>query len=277
MTAPVRLEIPTPPGPHPAITNCWVFRDGGDDAVDLVDPGWHDEAALAALETGLSALGSRIDRVRTVVATHWHIDHLSLADAVRERSGAAVLLGRGDEPDAGIAIDGLLGDGDELVLGDRAVRVVATPGHTPGSLSLDVTGEGVLLTGDTVLPGINPGLGLGTRITGNPIRDYLATLDRIATAFGDRAGLPGHGDDIPDLPARCAELGAHHRARTAAVAAVLAEDPNATPEEIAPRLSWTGGWESLSGFMLDSALRQTAWHRELATGDPADATRGRSS
>ena len=264
MTASVRLAIPTPPGPHPAITNCWAFRDGESSAVDLVDPGWHDPGALAALEAGLAALGSGIDKVRTVVATHWHVDHLSLAEVVRERSGAAVLLGRGDEPDAGIPIDRLLGDGDELLLGDRAVRVVATPGHTPGSVSLDVAGEGVLLTGDTVLPGINPGLGLGTRVVGNPIRDYLATLDRITTGFADRTGLPGHGDDIPDLAARCAELSAHHRARTAAVAAVLAERPDATVEEIAPQLTWTGGWDSLSGITLMSALRQTAWHRELA-------------
>lgn len=266
MTAPALLSIPTPPGPHPASTDCWAFVDG--DAVDLIDPGWHDPAALDALDRGLAALGTGLDRVRTVVATHWHVDHLSLAAAVRERSGAAVLLGRGDEVDAGIPIDRLLDDGDELVLGATAVRVVSTPGHTPGSLCLDLPDDGLLLTGDTVLPVINPGLGLGSRVDGNPIRDYLASLERIARELGDRTGLPGHGDPIDDLAARCDELARHHRARTAAVAAILAEQPDASPDEIAPQLSWTGGWETLAGFARVSALRQTAWHRELATSDP---------
>jgi glyoxylase-like metal-dependent hydrolase (beta-lactamase superfamily II) len=262
VTSPHRLAIPTPPGPHPPSTNCWAFVDG--DAVDLVDPGWDDPDALAALEAGLAALGSGIDRVRTVVATHWHVDHLTLAAAVRDRSGARVLLGHPDAGDAGIEVDGLLDDGDELVLGDRAVRVVATPGHTPGSICLDVAADGVVLTGDTVLPEINPGLGLSREVAGNPIRAYLASLDRIARDLGDRRGLPGHGDDILDLPARCAELAAHHRARTAAVAELLSTQPEATPEQLAPQLSWTGGWDGLEGYARMSALRQTAWHRELA-------------
>lgn len=261
MTAPVLLAIPTPPGPHPPSTNCWAFVDG--DAVDLVDPGWHDPAALDALERGLAALGTAVERVRTVVATHWHVDHLSLAEVVRDRSGAAVLLGRGDEADAGIPIDRLIGDGDELVLGTTAVRVVATPGHSPGSICLDLPGDGALLTGDTVLPAINPGLGLAMRVDGNPIRDYLASLDRIAHEFGDRTGLPGHGDAVGELPARCEELAAHHRRRTAEVARALEAEPDATPERIAPRLTWTGGWDGLSALARVSAIRQTAWHAEL--------------
>ena len=253
------LRIPTPPGPHPPATNCWALLDG--DTVDLVDPGWDDPAALAALEAGLAEIGSSVDRVRTIVATHWHVDHLSLAARVRERSGARVLLGRGDEGDADIPLDGLLDDGDELVLGGVGVRVVATPGHTPGSICLDL--GNALLTGDTVLADINPGLGLGHAVTGNPIRAYLASLDRIARDLGDRAALPGHGPEIPDLPARCAELAAHHRARTAEVAAVLAEHPAATPDEIAPLLAWTGGWAGLNEITRMSALRQTAWHADL--------------
>jgi glyoxylase-like metal-dependent hydrolase (beta-lactamase superfamily II) len=260
VTAPVVLSIPNPAGPHPASTNCHAFLDG--DAVDLVDPGWDDDASFAALERELAGIGRSLGDVRTVVATHWHVDHLSLASRLRERSGARILLGRGDEVDAGIPIDGILTDGDELALGDRTVTVVATPGHTPGSLCLAV--DDVLLTGDTVLPGINPGLGLGSAVEGNPIRSYLDALDRIEREFGGRRGMPGHGPEISDLAARCRELAAHHRDRTTAVAAVLAERPGATPEEIAPRLSWTGGWESLSGVTLWSALRQTAWHRELA-------------
>ena len=261
MTTPVVLSIPTPPGPHPAATNCHVFLDRITGAVDLVDPGWDDDDAFAALEAGLEGLDASIDRVRTVVATHWHVDHLSLAARLRERSGARILLGRADAGEAGIPLDGVLDDGQELALGDATAHVIASPGHTPGSICLDL-GD-ALLTGDTVLPGINPGLGLSVEVAGNPIRDYLATLERIARDFVDRHALPGHGAAIDDLPARCAELAAHHRGRTAQVAAVLAEHPGATPDEIAPHLTWTGGWASLQGVTRMSALRQTAWHAEL--------------
>lgn len=261
MTGPARLEIPTPPGPHPSSTNCYAFLDG--DAVDLVDPGWDDPASLAALEAGLAGLGTSVDRVRTIVATHWHVDHLPLAARVRERSGARVLLGRGDELDAAIPVDGLLADGDLVVLGMREVPVIGAPGHTPGSLCLDLGDDG-LLTGDSVLAGINPGIGLSFHVEGNPIHDGLATLERIARDFADRTGLPGHGPDVADLPARCAELVAHHRGRTVQVAAVLSAHPDAAPEQIAPLLTWTGGWDGLDEVGRRSALRQTAWHRELA-------------
>jgi glyoxylase-like metal-dependent hydrolase (beta-lactamase superfamily II) len=261
VTAPVVLSIPTPPGPHPDATNCHIFLDRTTGAVDLVDPGWDDDDAFAALAAGLERLGASVERVRTVAATHWHVDHLSLAARLRERSGARILLGRSDAGEAGIPLDGVLDGGQELALGDATARVIATPGHTPGSICLDL-GD-VLLTGDTVLPGINPGLGLSAEVAGNPIRDYLAALERIARDFADRRGLPGHGAAIDDLPARCAELAAHHRTRTAQVTAALAKHPSATPEEIAPHLTWTGGWASLEGVTRMSALRQTAWHIEL--------------
>ena len=260
-SAPHRIAVPTPPGPHPASTNCYAFLDGA--AVDLVDPGWDDAASLAALEAGLAALGTGVDRVRTVVATHWHVDHLPLAARVRDRSGARVLLGSGDEHDAAIPVDGLLADGDRVVLGTREVPVIGAPGHTPGSLCLDLGDDG-LLTGDSVLAGINPGIGLSFHVEGNPIHDYVATLGRIARDFAGRTGLPGYGDPIAELPVRCAELVAHHRARTAEVAAVLAGHPDAAPEQIAPLLTWTGGWDGLDEVGRRSALRQTAWHRELA-------------
>jgi glyoxylase-like metal-dependent hydrolase (beta-lactamase superfamily II) len=259
-----RIRLTSPPGPHPPFVNCLAFA--GPDGVDLVDVGWDTPEELDELEAGLAAAGLALADVRTVVATHWHPDHLGLAAALRERTGAAVLLGRADAADAGIPVDGVLDDGQELVLGAHTARVVATPGHTPGSVCIDLPDLGLLLTGDTVLPEINPGIGLARVIDGNPIRDYLTSLDRIAAGFAGRVGIPGHGDDIADLPARCAELAAHHRARTAAVADLIRRHPGATPEELAPHLTWTGGWESLTGITRISALRQTAWHLELATG-----------
>ena len=267
------IEVPLPPDTLPILTRCYVFAaDGG---IDLVDPGWHTDEARQQLEEGLAGLGFGLDAVRTVAATHRHDDHVGQAGRVRDRSGAMVALGRADAVELPFEIDVLLDDGDEIVLGGYRVVAVATPGHTPGSMSFDVPDAGLLLTGDTVLPIINPGIGLGLGGAANPIRDYLASLERIAVGFGDRVGLPGHGDPIEDLAGRARELAAHHRQRTDAVAAALREHPGATPAELAPHLTWTGGWENL-GPLQESAVRQTGWHLDLVADrgvatEPADS------
>jgi glyoxylase-like metal-dependent hydrolase (beta-lactamase superfamily II) len=103
--------------------------------------------------------------VRWILETHAHADHLSAAAWLKERTGAQVAIGAGivqvqetfrqklgldeREPhlDAG-AFDCLLHDGDELPLGELAIRVVATPGHTPDSVSY-LVGDAVFV-GDTL-------------------------------------------------------------------------------------------------------------------------------
>lgn len=103
-------------------------------------------------------------RVRWILETHAHADHLSAAAWLRESTGAQTAIGAGieqvqatfrqrlgleDEPELdGHAFDRLLHDGDELPLGELAIRVLATPGHTPDSLSY-LVGDAVFV-GDTV-------------------------------------------------------------------------------------------------------------------------------
>ncbi len=73
--------------------------------------------------------------------------------------------------------DVLLDDGDPVE--GTPWRVVLTPGHTPGHICLvDVDGR-MLFSGDHVLPTVFPGLGLGARIGGNPLAEYLDSLERL--------------------------------------------------------------------------------------------------
>lgn len=287
------------PGPGLPFSLCYLVEDdrGG---VHVVDPGSPGEKAAAALDAALAAIGRRPSDVVSIVATHLHADHAGGAARLRECSGAPVLMHEREAeaiarladgapaldlaawgvpaerrpellaaaatpPGAGIAAPtATLTDGDLLDIPGRRLRVLATPGHTAGSICLDDEADGLLFTGDTVLPTVNSGIGLGGPIGGStgggdPIADYLGSL-RIVAAL-DREALPGHERPFATLRERCAELERHHLSRRDEVAAQVREHPDATVWEVASALTWTGGWEALAGFALLSALAQTSLHR----------------
>lgn len=79
------VAIPIPQGTIP-FTLCYLLCDG--DAVHLVDPGWDHPESTAALERALQAIGRSLEAVRTVVATHYHPDHMGAANWLRRRTGA---------------------------------------------------------------------------------------------------------------------------------------------------------------------------------------------
>lgn len=283
-----------PPGTGPAFSNAYLIDDA-DGCVHVVDPGSPTAEARASLS---AAIGEA--EVGSIVVTHLHADHAGGAGALRERTGARVLLHERERaalgriaigvpaPDLeawGVpearrpelvaaaavptapaaefvdeALDGVLTDAQLLDVPGRRLRVIGTPGHTDGHLCLHDEEAGLLFTGDHVLPTINPGLGLGGPTDTNPIADYLASLDR--TAGLDAGALRVlPGHEDPFTGVR---------ERCAALAAhhlrrteEVAASTGATVWEVASGLTWTGGWDALGAFTLLSALRQTAQHREL--------------
>ena len=118
-----------------------------------------------------------------VFDTHLHADHVSLASELARKTGAAYHIAEGDAEGADMDYEPLR-DGEVFELGDveLIVRSVATPGHTPGSTSIEVDGR-FLLTGDAVfVTGIGrPDLGGETepwaRDLFHTIHDRLAALD----------------------------------------------------------------------------------------------------
>ena len=159
-----------------------------------------------------------------------------------------------------VEIDRDLEHGERLSFGDRRMSALHTPGHTAGHLTLVDDAERLVFTGDHVLPRINPGVGLGLRPPGDdPLGDYLESLAML-DGFGEYEACPGHGYRFRGLPARCDEIRAHHSVRGEQVRAVWAEESEPTVWRVAGRVGWTGGFESLQGAMLLSALRQTEMH-----------------
>ncbi|MGO3146759.1 MAG: MBL fold metallo-hydrolase [Leucobacter sp.] len=172
---------------------------------------------------------------------------------------AATAADSGAEGETSIEVDERVEDGDVLQLGEYEARAIHTPGHTTGHLCLAIESENVVFTGDHVLPVINPGIALGGERSADPLGEYYASLNKLSK-YADAEVLPGHGFRFATLGERCAEIRAHHEKRTREVAAVLAADPSLPVWEIASRVTWSYGWEALTGVSLLSALAQTEMH-----------------
>ena len=128
--------------------------------------------------------------MRKVLTTHGHRDHIRAVPAVR-RAGYPVGVAAADAPSLP-AHDFLLDDEEVVEVGRLRMVVVATPGHTHGSLCFRVEGSPVLLSGDTLFPG-GPGR---TRGNGGDFAAILRSIDERLFALPDETiVMPGHGAD----------------------------------------------------------------------------------
>lgn len=123
-----------------------------------------------------------------IVQTHAHFDHVQALPTLKEELGVPLLAQPGE--DYPVPIDEDLSDGQSLPFGNRAVKVLSTPGHTPAGICLWT--EGHLVSGDTLFPG-GPGNTWGNadafaEIIGS-IEDKLFVLDDRTIVY------PGHGED----------------------------------------------------------------------------------
>ena len=135
-------------------------------------------------------------RVVAVVCTHAHDDHVNQAPALSDRFGAPVLLNPAEAPlwemtHPDRKPDRELADGDVLRVGGIELRVLLTPGHSPGSSCLHSPELGTVFTGDTLFQG-------GPGATGRSFSSFDTIIDslrtRLLTLPGDTVVRTGHGD-----------------------------------------------------------------------------------
>jgi glyoxylase-like metal-dependent hydrolase (beta-lactamase superfamily II) len=164
------------PGVHAIDTHrmgrCYLYQEA--DRLTLIDTGYAGRSA--AIFAAIESLGRRVEDVRQIVLTHWHVDHAGCVPQVVERSeaqvlahpiDAAVLRGERERPGPQglwrvlapllrlapqapvLRVDREVNDGDEIDLGGGA-RILHTPGHTMGSIAVYLPGRKLLFTGDAL-------------------------------------------------------------------------------------------------------------------------------
>ncbi len=187
-----------PLGPFQA--NCYLVADAESGEGFVADPGAEAERVLARVaEAGFSA--------RYLLLTHGHGDHIGAVAIVAGALGCPVYIHPADAPMlrspaanlsamAGMAVTAPVEareyvDGDELPLGRRVVRVLHTPGHSAGSVSLLIPDAGVLLAGDALFRG-----SIGrTDFPGGSYARLRAAIEEKIFPLGDHVLVyPGHGE-----------------------------------------------------------------------------------
>ena len=172
-----------PLGPY--ANNSYVIADRDTRAAIFVDAPFESAKALVA---------AKPYSVERIVITHRHGDHWAEIDGVKEVLGGPVNCHDADRAPYAKKVDGTLADGDEIKIGNTKVRVIHTPGHTPGSICLVVPaadGPDVLISGDTLFPG-----GPGRSDSPAALQEMIASItSRLLTLDGGIAVYPGHGDN----------------------------------------------------------------------------------
>ena len=181
--------------------SAYLLVRGGEAA--LVDTGVAGSAG--AIEASLADVGLGWDAVAHVVLTHHHNDHQgSLGEVIQRSPGATAYAGAEDVPSiTGASSVTAVGDGEEVF----GLRIVTTPGHTAGSISVLDPMAGVLVVGDALrVDGGKPGLP-GAQFTADMDEAKRSIVKLGALTF--ETLLPGHGDPIETgAAALVAELGA---------------------------------------------------------------------
>lgn len=158
--------------------NAYVLACSDTKEAVVIDAGEPASKLLGQLE-GLT--------LRWVLATHGHQGHVAGKEELKTATGAATAMSVHDAKALLRSADRYLADGDEIEFGEFTLTVMATPGHTPGSLCLLVGNH--LFTGDTLLAG-----GIGKQAPDTDLRRQMMSIgNRILALPPSTAIYPGHG------------------------------------------------------------------------------------
>ncbi|MCD4676016.1 MAG: MBL fold metallo-hydrolase [Desulfobacula sp.] len=183
----------------PIMANCFILGCDSTKQAVVIDPG--DDADRILMELAKSEL-----KVKYLINTHGHFDHVSANKRMKEATGALIAIHPEDEPmlqelsqsalmfglssENSPPADILLKDGDEVTFGEITLKVIHTPGHSKGGISLYTKGH--LFSGDTLFAG-----SIGrTDLAGGDYDTLISSIKEKLLGFDDDTIVyTGHGPE----------------------------------------------------------------------------------
>ena len=180
--------------------NCWIVGSRRTGEAVCIDPGDQPEDILnLAKDLGV--------RIKYILNSHGHLDHVLGVRRIKEATGAKFLMHSQDVPIAKSAgqsailllgryvepppdPDAFIEDGDEVDVAGVKLKVIHTPGHTPGSCSFYT--EGMLFSGDTLFRG---SIGRTDLPGGDYDQEMRSIIDKLLTLPEETIVLPGHMEE----------------------------------------------------------------------------------
>jgi glyoxylase-like metal-dependent hydrolase (beta-lactamase superfamily II)/8-oxo-dGTP pyrophosphatase MutT (NUDIX family) len=229
----VMCSLRTPTQPPATHTNCYII--GGEELV-IIDPGSPYQEEQEKLDDVVSELLTSGSRVREIIITHLHPDHIGGVNHLAEKFNLPVAAHRltAEAIADTVRVDRLIEDNEVIELGggDRdpdlswRLRALWSPGHARGHLMFYEERTGSLISGDCIV-------GTGTVVIAPPegnMVDYLASLERLLELPRLTALFPAHGPVLADASSKIMEYIKHRQEREAMIIDALAAKAQSIPE-----------------------------------------------
>ncbi|RQD76722.1 MAG: MBL fold metallo-hydrolase [Candidatus Syntrophonatronum acetioxidans] len=179
------------------MSNCYIIGCQDTSEAVVIDPGAEPDTILAVLEENNLKL-------KYIINTHGHVDHMGANEPLQKATSADILIHEEDaqlfhnpQENLSMFVGGevllsppqrLLKEGDTITFGNITLKVIHTPGHTRGGISLYT--DQVVFTGDTLFAG-----SIGrTDLPGGDYKEIIRSIKEKILPLGDETNVcPGHG------------------------------------------------------------------------------------
>jgi len=227
----------------------------GDDYAAVIDPGY--EAASAANIEDLIEQSHENKPIKYILLTDWYEEHWSGASSIKTITNGTIISSEYDSARINRdskteLIDEHLVDGGIIDLGGRKLKKIDTPGHTPGSSCYLIQNEGILFSGDCILPNTSTAIDPDE---GGDMSDYVESLRKIQASEVNRI-LSFHGKPIESPKKRLENLIKIREDRDTQILGMLSVNPGSV-ETI-----WESiyGERNLTGYLLEASKKQIEAH-----------------
>jgi glyoxylase-like metal-dependent hydrolase (beta-lactamase superfamily II) len=281
--------------------NTYLIRDKNRYAI--IDTGWDAPEPENSLREQLAEASIDFCDIKKVILTHCHIDHLGLINKFKKSNNASIYIHRGelalikvlyngknsywDETDKYLTSHGIpeseLGARDifpvqeppvspdvlfegneEIEVGDYILKVVPTPGHTPGHIALYEPRAKFLFSGDTILPTILTNAAGHIQHMVNPLQQYLKSLEVLRQMDIDLV-LPGHEQAFTSYKERIADIIERYRSKIALAWKNFENDlQTRTAYDVARVLPWIPRYRPIAWTHLRSMDKRFALMQTIA-------------